>query len=86
MCRRPIQDYFICRDENRAMQILNICAPLKEQFCACINEVFVRNHERGDKKFNAHREEYFQDQRSRRFEKMLLQAEESMEKQRKLQD
>ncbi|EPY26995.1 hypothetical protein AGDE_10988 [Angomonas deanei] len=49
MCKHVIRDYFICRDENPVLQLFNTCAPLKEQFCACINEVFVKNHERGDK-------------------------------------
>ncbi|KEG11612.1 hypothetical protein DQ04_02441010 [Trypanosoma grayi] len=86
MCRTVIQDYFICRDKNKVMQLFNMCAPLKEQFCACINEVFVKNHKRGDKKFNAHREEYFEEQREKRFSKMLAHAEESMEQRNKLQD
>ncbi|EKF30349.1 hypothetical protein MOQ_005843 [Trypanosoma cruzi marinkellei] len=85
-CRAVIQDYFICRDKNKVMQLFNMCAPLKEQFCACINEVFIKNHERGDKKFNANRKEYFENQRERRFSKMLLQAEESADQRKKLQD
>ncbi|KAH9600665.1 Cytochrome c oxidase biogenesis protein Cmc1-like [Trypanosoma melophagium] len=85
-CRAVIQDYFICRDKNKVMQVFNMCAPLKEQFCACINEVFIKNHERGDKKFNARREEYFEEQRGKRFAKLLNQAEESMDQRRKLQD
>lgn len=86
MCKEVIRDYFVCRDKNPVMQIFNMCAPLKEQFCACINEVFVKNHERGDKKFNAQRDVYFEEQRSKRFAKMLSQVEESVEKKKKLQD
>lgn len=85
-CRTVIQDYFICRDKNKVMQLFNMCAPLKEQFCACINEVFVKNHERGDKKFNAQRDEYFEKQRERRFSKMMTQAQESVEQRKKFQD
>nr|CCD15788.1 unnamed protein product [Trypanosoma congolense IL3000] len=86
MCRKPIQDYFVCRDKNKFLQLFNMCAPMKEQFCACINEVFVKNHERGDKKFNAQRDEYFEEQRGRRLSKMMAHAEESLEKRRKMQD
>lgn len=86
MCKSVIRDYFVCRDKNPVMQLANVCAPLKEQFCACINEVFVKNHERGDKKFNESREAYFQEQHDKRFHKMLAQAEESIESKSKLQD
>ncbi|CAG9571422.1 conserved hypothetical protein [Leishmania major strain Friedlin] len=86
MCKSVIRDYFVCRDRNPVLQIFNACAPLKEQFCACINEVFLKNHERGDKKFNAHRNEFFEAQRSKRFAKMLNHVEESMEAKTKLQD
>ncbi|CAJ1006917.1 putative Cytochrome c oxidase biogenesis protein Cmc1 like [Leishmania naiffi] len=86
MCKSVIRDYFVCRDRNPVLQIFNTCAPLKEQFCACINEVFLKNHERGDKKFNAHRDEYFEEQRSKKFAKMLSQVEESIEAKTKLQD
>ncbi|EAN76697.1 uncharacterized protein TEOVI_000754100 [Trypanosoma equiperdum] len=86
MCRKPIQDYFVCRDKNKILQLFNLCAPMKEQFCACINEVFVKNHERGDKKFNAQRNEYFEEQRNRRLSKMMAHVEDSMEKRKKLQD
>lgn len=86
MCKTVIRDYFVCRDKNVFMQTLNVCAPLKEQFCACINEVFVKNHERGDKKFNAQRDTYFEEQRGRRFAKMVSQVEESLEAKTKLQD
>ncbi|KPA75147.1 putative mitochondrial hypothetical protein [Leptomonas pyrrhocoris] len=86
MCKSVIRDYFVCRDRNPVLQIFNTCAPLKEQFCACINEVFVKNHERGDKKFNANREEFFDEQRSKRFTKLLNQVEESVEAKTKLQD
>jgi hypothetical protein len=86
MCKAVIRDYFVCRDRNPVLQVFNTCAPLKEQFCACINEVFVKNHERGDKKFNANRDEFFQEQRSKRFTKLLNQVEESVEAKTKLQD
>lgn len=86
MCKTVIRDYFVCRDKNPVMQVANMCAPLKEQFCACINEVFVKNHERGDKKFNDNRDTYFQEQRDKRFHKMLSQVEESIESRTKLQD
>ncbi|EPY24806.1 hypothetical protein STCU_06080 [Strigomonas culicis] len=86
MCKTVIRDYFVCRDANPVMQLFNTCKPLKEQFCSCINEVFVRNHERGDAKFNAEREGYFAAQRERRFEKMVRQVEETKEVKTKLQD
>ncbi|EPY41354.1 hypothetical protein AGDE_02571 [Angomonas deanei] len=85
-CANMIRDYFICRDENPVLQLFNTCAPLKEQFCACINEVFVKNHERGDKKFNANRDQFFQAQKEKRFEKLLNQVEETIELKTKLQD
>ncbi|KAG5482696.1 hypothetical protein CUR178_06733 [Leishmania enriettii] len=86
MCSAVIRDYFVCRDRNPVLQVFNTCAPLKEQFCACINEVFLKNHERGDKKFNARRDEFFEEQRSKRFAKLLSHVEESIEAKTKLQD
>lgn len=86
MCKTVIRDYFVCRDKNPILQLLNTCAPLKEQFCACINDVFVKNHERGDKKFNDNRPSFFQEQRDKRFHKLMSQVEESIEAKTKLQD
>lgn len=86
MCKTVIRDYFVCRDRNPVLQVFNACAPLKEQFCACINEVFVKNHERGDQKFNANRDSFFEEQHSKRLAKMLSHVEESVEAKTKLQD
>lgn len=71
MCKNVIRDYFICRDSNRLYQLANVCSPLKEQMSSCINVVFVKNHKKGDKKFNDKREEYFEAQREKKVNKLL---------------
>ncbi len=53
MCKDVISDYFACRENHQFAQFFNICAPLKEQMCACINLVFVKNHERMGRKLNS---------------------------------
>lgn len=80
MCKDIISDYFTCRDQHKLLQMFNICAPLKEQMSACVNLVFVKNHERQGKKLNTERREEYQEQkrekRLRTLQDKATQAEE----------
>eukprot|EP00759_Apiculatamorpha_spiralis_P054008 PhF_6_TR6747/c0_g1_i1/m.9749 len=49
-CKEVIRDYFNCRDENKIYQAMNLCNPLKEQVCACVNMIFVKNQKRSSAK------------------------------------
>ena len=86
MCKSIIRDYFVCRDTSRMYQLLNVCAPLKEQMSACINVVFVKNHQRGDKKFNEKREDFFEANREKRLSKMMDQATTTSAQRQKFSD
>jgi hypothetical protein len=85
-CKDVIQDYFRCRDDHPWMQVLNICAPIKEQMSACINEVFVRSSHRVSKKTSATLDNTMDQRRERRLNKMKAQAEEMKEKREKFVD
>ena len=87
MCKDVIKDYFTCRENNSIlMTLFNVCAPLKEQMSACINVVFVRNHERGDKKMNARRNEMFETGRQRKLDAMLATADASIKARNNFED
>ena len=87
MCKDVIKDYFTCRDNNSIfLTLFNVCAPLKEQMSACINVVFVRNHERGDKKMNARRNEMFESAREKKLNGMLHAAETSIKSRNNFDD
>ncbi|CUF96144.1 Hypothetical protein, putative [Bodo saltans] len=85
-CKNVIRDYFQCRDANRVLQLLNTCVPLREQMTACINVVFVKNHMKGDQKFNANRETYFASQQEKRITKLVDHVQSSRDHQKSLQD
>jgi hypothetical protein len=56
-CKDVIRDYFTCRDRHKVLVLVNICAPVKEQMSACLNEVFVKRCETANKKSIAKRHE-----------------------------
>lgn len=85
-CKEVIRDYFMCRDEAKILAVANPCAPMKEQLSACINMVFLRNHARGDKKFNDSREEKFDKLREAKFNKMLANADTSIKERGEFKD
>ena len=85
-CKDIIQDYFRCRDSHPYLQIMNVCAPMKEQMSSCINEVFIKNSHRVSKKTNAHLEKTMEQRRERRVDKMKETAENLKEKRDKLVD
>jgi hypothetical protein len=86
MCKPVIQEYFKCRDSQPILSLLNVCAPIKEQMTSCINEVFVKNHQKQGRGFREKREEMFERNRERKLDKMKEQAEELMVKRTKLED
>jgi hypothetical protein len=86
MCKDVIRDYFVCKDGAPFLQLWNVCAPLKEQMSACINEVFIKNHKRGDKKFNENRKAFFESQREKKLSKMLEHIDRATGERTKLQD
>lgn len=85
-CKNVIQDYFHCRDANKILQLINTCVPLREQMASCINVIFVKNHMKGDKKFNENREVYFAQQQDKRISKMVDHVQASHDQQKHLQD
>lgn len=85
-CKNVIRDYFYCRDANKFLQLINICVPLREQMASCINVVFVKNHMKGDQKFNANRETYFATQQEKKINKLSEHAKSTREQQKSLQD
>lgn len=86
MCKKVIRDYFVCRDSVKLLQMFNCCTPLREQMTACINVVFVKNHQKGDKKFNDNREKYFQQQHEKKISRMMEHVTEAQSQKDKLQD
>ena len=71
MCNDVIRDYFNCRDSIFFMYLTNTCVPMKEQLSSCINNVFIRNHRRTDAKFNAQRDDFFEERRDKKLKRML---------------
>lgn len=86
MCKDVIVDYYQCRDRHPFLAMWNICAPLKEQLSACINEVFVKNHAKMGKKMNDGRDEMFERNREKRMQRLTEHAEGMQEKRQKLID
>jgi hypothetical protein len=87
MCKDIISDYFTCRDQHRVMQVFNICSPLKEQMSACINLVFVKNHERQGKKLNKElREDYQEQKREKRLRNLADRTQYAEERRTKFVD
>jgi hypothetical protein len=85
-CKDVISDYFHCKDSNRFLQMFNICAPIKEQMSACINEVFVRNSHRTSKKTEKFVDKMMEERRERRLQKIKVAAAEIVERKDKLAD
>lgn len=86
MCKTVIRDYFVCRDSTGLLQMFNACTPLKEQMAACINCVFIKNHQKGDKKFNDNREQYFEQKQEKRVSKLVDHAATVRQQKDKLMD
>jgi hypothetical protein len=87
MCKDIISDYFACREQHRFLGPFNICTALKEQMSACINLVFVKNHERAGKKLNKElREDYQEQKRDRRLRTLSDKAHVADERRNKFID
>ena len=52
-CSDVIHEYFRCQDQEKFLQMFNICAPIKEQLTSCLNEIFLKrtkaSNQRGKK-------------------------------------
>lgn len=52
-CKDVIDDVFRCMEYNPFLRVTNMCAPIKEQMCACLNMVFLKNSKKKSSKFEA---------------------------------
>ena len=85
-CKEVISEYFRCRDEHPYLHPFNICAPMKEQMSACINEVFVRNSHRVSKRTGATLDKLVESRHEKRMARMLVSATDIKEKREKFTD
>jgi hypothetical protein len=86
MCKEIISDYFTCRDSHRLLSIFNVCAPLKEQMSACINEVFCKNHEKLGRNTPGKLESALTQKHETRMNRLVSQVQDIKERHEKLQD
>ena len=85
-CKDVIRDYFACREESQGLAIFNVCAPMKEQMSACINEVFVKKTKQANQKARGKRENARSDMQSKKVERMHQMEEKLDERKHTLQD
>ena len=87
-CKDVIEDVYRCIEYNPFLRMLNMCAPIKEQMCSCINLVFLKNSFRKSRKhkIGADASEHMEKKREKRLHLIGEKAKEIQDRSSKLSD